>query len=177
MSVSEQKMRRTAALYNTVPSFFWSVVNLVPVSVFCYRYADAWLFWTTLGIASLSILLPRTFFKHIQLSSTPAIYRKVGVHFINRFTQHGAIVNQWVRKKYPTYKVVPLNRQAIQRHYRQTYMFEKFHFMLFVFFAVMMCYALVKEYIGWSLVLLVTNILYNIYPILLQQYVRIKLRP
>ncbi|KAA2238441.1 hypothetical protein F0L74_19630 [Chitinophaga agrisoli] len=177
MSVSNTKMQRTAALYNAIPNFFWSILNLAPIAVFCYRFTDPLLFYWSLAGCSLSLFLPRAFFDRMQLGQTPAIYHKLGVHFINRFTQHGAIINQWIRKKYPQYRVIPLNRRAIRQHYHQTYMFEKFHFLLFLFFLVIIGDALVKGHIGWVLILLITNILYNVYPVLLQQYVRIKLAP
>jgi len=169
-------MQRTAALYNAIPNFFWSIVCLAPVAVFCYQQVSASCFYWVLGICSLSILLPRAFFDRIQLGDTPAIYHKAGVHFINRFTQHGVIINRMIRKKYPGYSAAGRSRGALAKHVGLTYMFEKFHFLLFLFFMVMMVYALLKGAIGWALILLITNILYNVYPMLLQQYVRVKIR-
>ena len=49
--------------------------------------------------------------------------------------------------------------------------------MLFSFFSLVFIYALIKDYIGWALLLLLTNILYNVYPCLLQQYIRVRLIP
>ncbi len=54
-------------------------------------------------------------------------------------------------------------------------MFEKFHFIMFVFFILITLYALVKNHFQWAIIISVTNLLYNIYPNLLQQYVRLKL--
>jgi hypothetical protein len=47
--------------------------------------------------------------------------------------------------------------------------------MLFVFFALATVYALWKGLAGWAVILSLTNLLYNVYPILLQQYIRVKL--
>jgi len=54
-------------------------------------------------------------------------------------------------------------------------MFEKFHFIMFVFFILITIYALVENHFWWAIIISATNLLYNIYPNLLQQYVRLKL--
>lgn len=64
----------------------------------------------------------------------------------------------------------------MHKRIRDTYVYEKFHFLLFVFFTLSMVYALAKGYWGWAAVLGVTNLLYNVYPNLLQQYIRLKLK-
>ncbi|MGV3586039.1 MAG: hypothetical protein ACO1OF_03465 [Adhaeribacter sp.] len=169
------KMQYTVAWYNAIPNVLWSVLNLLPVSVFCYRFLPLKLLLVFLGISFLTVLLPKGFFYNIQLSQTTAVYKKIGVGFINKFTQNGAIINKLIRKRYPAYKVVSGSKRSVAKVLGQTFMFEKFHFLLFVFFSFIMVYALVKGYLGWALVLFITNILYNIYPCLLQQYIRVRL--
>ena len=61
------------------------------------------------------------------------------------------------------------------RDYYQTYLFEKFHFSLFLFFAFMTIHAGSHGYWYWVLILTISNLLYNVYPNLLQQYIRVKL--
>jgi len=55
-------------------------------------------------------------------------------------------------------------------------MFEKFHFIMFVFFTLITFYALSRSDFWWVIIFLITNVLYNVYPNLLQQYIRLKLR-
>lgn len=99
----------------------------------------------------------------------------LGVHWINKFTQNGEIINQIVRKRFPEYKVVSRKTPSINKLVGQTYLFEKFHFMLFIFFTLITILAIIKVEPGWALLITITNLIYNVYPCLLQQYIRIKL--
>ena len=100
----------------------------------------------------------------------------MGVGFINRYAQNGAIINGLIKKQFPDFKVVAFKRQSTKQLIHQTYIFEKFHFILFVFFSLVTVYAMVKQYFLWAFVIAPTNIIYNIYPNLLQQYIRVKLK-
>ena len=170
------KIRNLVATYNMIVNLFWSVINLVPVSVFCYRYLSLKLFLVFLIVSFLTVFLPNAFFDRIQLGATGSFYKSIGINFINQFAQNGEIINKLVRRKYPNYKMVSGNRQSIRRLVNQTYMFEKFHFMMFLFFMFITLYAAIKRYWWWALVIFITNVIYNIYPNLLQQYIRVKLR-
>ena len=169
------KQRKAAGLYNMIPNLFWSVLNLAPVSIFCYRFMDTTIFVVFQCISLITLFLPRSFFDRIQIGHTASAYKKTGVQYINRFTQNGDIINRWIRKKYPQYNVLSAGRRSIQKMIRQTYFFEKFHLFMFIFFSFATLYALWQHYFLWALVLTVTNIIYNVYPNLLQQYIRVRL--
>lgn len=175
MSLQKQKIERTVALYNAVPNVAWSIVHLVPVSVFCYKWLDLPLLYSFLAVSLLTVLLPRSFFKAIEAGRTVTVYKKLGVTFINKFTQNGQIINGLIRKRFPQYKVVNSQKRSLNKLFQQTYVFEKFHFMLFIFFVCTTAYALIIKQVMWAIVLLFSNILYNVYPCLLQQYIRIRL--
>ncbi|MDE3250773.1 MAG: hypothetical protein KGO82_19075, partial [Bacteroidota bacterium] len=68
------------------------------------------------------------------------------------------------------------NQRRISALISQTYMFERFHWMLFIIFALVMADALSGGHLVWGLVLLISNIIYNVCPNLLQQYLRLRLR-
>jgi len=80
-----------------------------------------------------------------------------------------------LKRKFPEYKVVTNKESSITRLINQTYMFEKFHLILFVFFCLATVYAIVESHVCWTFIISLTNIAYNIYPNLLQQYIRLKL--
>jgi hypothetical protein len=168
-------IKKMVGVYNMVPNLFWSVLNLIPVSVFCYNFMHVKLFCIILTISLLTMLLPKSFFKKIQLAKTPTVYKKIGVNFINKFTQNGDIINRLIRNKFPQYKVISARRISIDKLIKQTYIFEKFHFVMFVFFSLAAIYAWLDHYITWVLIILLTNLVYNIYPAFLQQYIRVKL--
>jgi len=81
-----------------------------------------------------------------------------------------------MKKKFPGYRTINYEGLSINKLLRQTYMFEKFHFIMFAFFVLITAYALVKHHFLWAVIISITNVLYNIYPNLLQQYIRLKLR-
>jgi hypothetical protein len=176
MNKKESAIKRTIGIYNMIPNLFWSALLLIPVCVFCYSWMERKWFWTFFVGSTLAIFLPASFFDVIQLSKTSTAYRKLGVKFINRFTQNGDIINNMMRKKYPEYKVVSGNGISIRKLIEQTYVFEKFHFILFLFFLLLLIYAIGNGYFIWATVFFISNIVYNVYPMWLQQYIRVRLK-
>ena len=173
---SYAKIKRLQSLYNAVPNTIWSLLGFVPVSVFCYKHTEPKFIYIFSAISIIPLFLPNIFFDKIQISKSTALYKKLGILFINRFAQNGAIINGLIKKQFPDFKVVEFKRQSAKKLIQQTYIFEKFHFILFVFFSLVTVYAMVKQYFLWAFVIALTNIIYNIYPNLLQQYIRVKLK-
>ncbi|MCA8832468.1 glycosyl-4,4'-diaponeurosporenoate acyltransferase CrtO family protein [Hymenobacter pini] len=162
------------AFYNAVPSVLWSGLGWGPLAFFCYQHmARPWLYGL-LGLSLLAYALPRTWFRRWQLSESPAVYRRVGVAFVNRLTQHGAAVNTLIRRRYPAYRRVQ-SRQSVAALAGNSYHMEQFHVAALLFFLFASLYAAAGRYWGWAGLLLVLNIGYNLYPIWLQQYLRLRL--
>jgi hypothetical protein len=161
-------------LYNAVPNVLWSVLSLLPLCIFCYQHVDRpWLY----GLVVVSLFgyaVPVSRFRHLQLSTKAALYQRLGVPALNRFTQHGDIINGVIRRKYPQYRHVR-TRASLASFARATYYQEQFHLVMFVFFLLISVYAVVRGYLGWALLLTLLNILYNLYPMWLQQYLRLRL--
>jgi hypothetical protein len=159
-----------------VPNLFWTILFLVPVAIFCYTCITPKTTYILLGFSLIPIFFPNSFFDSIQLSRNSHFYKKIGVTYINTFAQNGSLLNKFLKKKYPNFKVVSKTHASIKKQYYQTYFFEKFHFSLFLFFIIVTVYAGIQGRFYWVLILTVSNLLYNIYPNLLQQYVRVKLK-
>jgi len=170
-----KKIKQLQNAFNTIVNFFWSLLALYPLTVFCYMYVERKSIWIYLGISMLPLFLPNSFLRAIQLSRTTRLYKNLGVHFIGKLAQNGYFINTWIRKKYPEYKVVTVTEKSVRKLLSQTYMFEKFHLLLFIFFMLTTIYALNKHFYKWAVMLTLINIFYNIYPNLLQQYIRVKL--
>jgi len=92
-----------------------------------------------------------------------------------KFTQDGDWVNRMIRRRFPKYKVFD-SYPSIRRHLRKAYTIEKIHFAFFLFFLYTSLYALVNNYFFWAGLIMLTNLIFNIYPNLLQQYNRLRLR-
>ena len=170
-----KKINRLASTYNMIPNLVWTAIFLTPVAIFCYRNLDHEIVYMLLGISLIPVFFPKSFFDFIQLSRKPLFYKRIGVKFINKFAQNGELLNQYMRKKYPAFTPVPTNKLSILKYYNQTYFFEKFHFSMFIFFTAITVYALIRYYLLWALIVSVCNLFYNIYPNLLQQYIRLRL--
>lgn len=161
------------AVANAVPNVLWSALALTPIGVYCYQLmARPWLYGF-LGVSLLAYAVPTAWFGYWQLSRRPARYRQLGVALLNRVTQHGDFVNRLIRWRYPTYRHLP-SRAALARLVRTTYHQERFHLVLFLFFLLTSAYAAVQGQAGWCGLLLLTNVGYNVYPMWLQQYLRVR---
>jgi hypothetical protein len=174
MNTDYKRIQRTAVLYNQLINFFWSVLAFVPVVYFCYLYLPLRLLYIFLGISCLVIFLPTALLNKIQLSQSTNIYKKIGIRFIKKYTQDGDWVNRFIKNQHPEYKYVE-NKQAIRKLIGKSYMQEKFHYMVLVFFICIMIYAFACGLIGWAVFISIANIIYNLYPIFLQQYNRIRI--
>jgi glycosyl-4,4'-diaponeurosporenoate acyltransferase len=170
------RIRRLLNRYNMIPNVAWSVLNLVPLSMYCYNWVDHKSLYTSIALSIMPGFFPNSFYDRIQLGRTARTYKRLGVGFVNKLAQNGTIINGLIKKKFPDYKMITPGRSSVNKLLEQTYMFEKFHFIMFIFFILITAYALVKNDFWWSIVITVTNVLYNVYPNLLQQYIRLKLR-
>ncbi len=158
-----------------IPNLVWTILFLSPVAIFCYSLMSQKSVFILLGISFIPLFFPNSFFDAIQLSRNAAFYKRIGVKYINKFAQNGALLNQYLRNRHPQFKTISANSSSIRKQYFQTYFFEKFHFSLFIFFTAAAVYALIKSYLLWAFIISVCNLLYNIYPNLLQQYIRVRL--
>jgi hypothetical protein len=169
------KVKRTLAWYNMIPNLIWSILNLTPISIYCFTFFDYNTTCLFLALSLIPVFLKKSFLDRIQIGKTIKIYKKLGAPLINKVTQNGVIINSLVKRKFPDHKVVTYKKSSIAGLINQTYLFEKFHLVFFLFFSLTMIYAVLKEHLTWACIILLTNVVYNIYPNLLQQYIRLKL--
>lgn len=174
MNTDPQRIRQTAVLYNQLINFFWSILAFVPIVYFCHQYLPLKLLYIFSGISCIVIFLPTSLLNKIQLSQSSNAYKKIGIRFIKQYTQDGDLVNRFIKHKHPQYKYVE-NKQAIKKLIGKSYMQEKFHYIVLVFFICITVYAFKVGLIGWAIFISLANIVYNLYPIFLQQYNRIRI--
>jgi hypothetical protein len=168
-------MQRLAGIYNLLVNLFWSLLCFMPVCVFCYQWLPSKLLVLSLILSFIPAFLSRQTMAKLQISKTAAIYKKLGISLIQQISQNGVLVKLLVRRKYPNYTVVRREKRAIESLLNQTYINEKFHLVGLVFFSLLTGFALLKGLGWWALFFTGANLFYNIYPILLQQYIRVKL--
>jgi cell division protein FtsW (lipid II flippase) len=176
-SVSSQESatsKRAVAVYNQLINFGWTILAFAPIGYFCYLTMPLNWLYAFLAVSSLAFFLPASFFGAIQLGNTTAIYHKLGLRAIRKYTQDGTLVNRLIRQKDAAYN--PVQTSSVQSHLKKAAANERFHGAVFIFFLLTTIYALAGCHWGWAAVFTISNLVYNVYPILLQQYNRIRFR-
>ena len=156
---------------NQAINFFWTILCFIPVIGFWM--ADGQMLWCYifLGISVISLFIP---LRLLQLSSNPKFYEAAGVKTIRKYVQNGQLVNQYLRKRNPQHSLIN-GRQNAAAYLNTVAMYERYHFLCFVFFILTIGYATMHAYYIYTLLIFIANIIYNICPILLQQYNRARL--
>lgn len=136
----------------------------------------AWLGWLVVGleILGLKIELSQCYYAVKPFESNLRIYERLGVVLYKQWTINGVHWNRIVRLFGPSHRIIG-DRQAMQRWLNLTRSKEAGH----AIHLIMTVPALVAAAaIGWFDVLLhivVLNVLFDMYPIMLQRYNRIRL--
>lgn len=174
MKSENKQIQQKAILYNQLINFFWSMLAFIPVVYFCYQYLPLKLLYMFGGISCIVVFLPTAWLNKIQMSQSTRVYQQIGIRFVKKYTQDGDLVNRLIKKQHSQYKYVE-GKQSFKKLISKSYMNERFHYLVFVFFVCIMVEAFIFGLIGWGIFLLVANIIYNVYPIFLQQYNRIRI--
>jgi hypothetical protein len=151
---------------NQAINFFWTILCFIPVIIFWILTNPAPYCYIFLLISILFQLVP---LKVLQLSNNPAFYERLGVKFIRKFVQNGQYINSYIRHSNPGYKVVK-HRKSASKYIKTAVMYERYHLICFVCFLLTAAYALALNSIWFFLLISLANVIYNISPILLQQY-------
>lgn len=102
----------------------------------------------------------------MQLSGAPKFYERFGVKIIRRFVQDGDIASKSLRSG----GRVIMNKARAQKYLNTIEMYERYHFLCLIFFLLTSLHAAANSRIAAALIIAACNIIYNVYPMLLQQY-------
>lgn len=167
---------RALALYNAVANVGWSVIGLTPIFIYCYQQLPVEKLIVFVAVAVIPVFSPRYLLQKLQISNDQGWYKRMGIHHINRWTQNGILIKRKLSRQFGTQAPRVRSKRRMDALISQTFMFERFHWMLFIIFTLVMAAALLRGHIIWGLVLLMSNIIYNVCPNLLQQYLRLRLQ-
>ena len=157
---------------NLLLNILWTAISLGPVFMFCLRAVSAKTLSLFLFAATLPLLMPRPLLKRLQLSTDRRVYQRLGVPLLVKVTQDAP----WLRHLGSDSKRhVACSREALMRFQRDTWTRERFHWGVLLFCALCAWVALWRGRLLWFAALLLINVLYNLYPVWLQQYLRLRL--
>ncbi|MBD1383810.1 hypothetical protein IDJ75_00850 [Mucilaginibacter rigui] len=153
---------------NQAINFFWTILCFIPVIGFWMAANSTQLLYVLILLSFLSLLIPA---KVLQLSHSPKFYEALGVKFIRKLVQNGEYATRFIRKNNPQYKLIKDKANAAA-YMRTIVMYERYHLLCFTFFLLSAIYAIITMHYAFFVIIMLANIIYNISPILLQQYNR-----
>ncbi|WP_374951247.1 hypothetical protein [Mucilaginibacter sp.] len=156
---------------NQAINFFWTIICFIPVVSFWVAAGAMQLCYLFIGISAISLLVPA---RVLQLSCNPEFYEAAGVKFIRKVVQNGQWINSYLRRRHPHYKLIK-NKTHAGTYLKSVAMYERYHLLCFVFFMLTAGHAIAGSHYAMSISLIIANVIYNICPILLQQYNRARL--
>jgi hypothetical protein len=175
-SEEDKRIKKLLARYNMVPNLVWTIIHFTPVCLFWYAQESFLPVYIFIASSLLPFFFKKKLLDALQLAKDPGTYKKLGVATMLHIIQNGVIINKLIKGKYPQYKMVRHNSTSIATLLHTSYLFEKFHWICLLFFVETMLYAFTVSSLVWACTIFLLNITYNIYPILLQQYIRLKLQ-
>jgi len=158
-------------IINSLINIFWTIIGFLPVVYFWYTQWNTVALITGLGISLLPAVLPIRFF---QMGLSRRNLEKMGIHLVGYMVQDGKFINKLGRKKGLNNKFVHLTKMESFNH--RSVMYERYHLCCFFFFLISLFLALFAQRFMLSAFLLLANILYNLLPVLLQQYYRLRVQ-
>ena len=165
-------------MLNQLLNIFWTAVFFVPVGFYWGGYfaekRSPWWLSAIIVISLLVFMVPARGFSALTISKDRKVYERVGVTFVRWFVQNGKLV-AWFRGKYGTKSSLIHNRKEALNYMSTIAMQERYHYSCFVLFLLSTIDALYIGKTGIALLMLLCNVLYNVYPILLQQYNKLRI--
>ncbi|HTQ28290.1 MAG TPA: hypothetical protein VMI35_09185 [Puia sp.] len=160
-------------IYNQSINSFWTACCFLPVGWFWfYNGPDRRLYWF-IGVSLLVSVLPQKFLDLFQLSTQRKVYERLGVKIIRRLVQNG----DWVKAGTRANSLQLIQDTNGAKKYLNTLaMYERFHCCCFLFFLLTAVYAWYRDHTMLAIGIMVTNLLYNVSAILLQQYNRLRIK-
>jgi hypothetical protein len=161
----------THSIMNQAINFFWTIFCMTPIVGFWMSNGSVYWCYIFIGISIISLLIPA---RLLQLSNNTKFYENLGVKVIRKFVQNGDLINRHIRKSNPQHNLIK-GRQNAAKYMQTVMMYERYHFLCFIFFMLTSGYAAMQHYYAYAGLILTANIIYNVCPILLQQYNRARL--
>jgi hypothetical protein len=115
-----------------------------------------------------------SYYRSRPFEASGEFYVRLGVRFFRRFVPMGDYNNRLTRRVVPDYRVVrsPVDVAKALRFGRFS---ERIHTTFFVFLLPPTCWGLVCGQYGFAAQLILFNVLFNLYPVMLQRYTRERL--
>ncbi|MPR36511.1 glycosyl-4,4'-diaponeurosporenoate acyltransferase CrtO family protein [Salmonirosea aquatica] len=164
-------MKKT--ILNQLINVLWTAIGVAPLVIYWVKSEKS--LYIVLGCLTLSMIfgfLPDGFYGKFQLSPRRKFYEKIGIKTIGNFTQNGGVVNRITSADGRT----GWKRDFFRGYHKTIALYERFHCIGFVFSSLTCLLALLDQFYLLAVLVFLANAVYNLLPILLQQYNKVRLR-
>jgi len=161
-------------ILNQLINVFWTVLAFAPVIAFWMAAGDFLILYILIALSLCILFLPDGFYQNVQLSKEAGYYEKMGLRFFRRFTQDGDLITKILTKGQVEFKS-RRTRASLMSYLKQIEGYERYHMTCLVFFTLTTLYAIGLANFGIALLTTLSNIVYNVIPLLLQQYNRLRI--
>jgi Glycosyl-4,4'-diaponeurosporenoate acyltransferase len=156
---------------------FWGAVY-GPLRPFAYPQDDVTPAWFVaalmVGVCLLPRVVPRPWFERADGPSAMRWYVALGVRTFRRAATNGDWINRRARLVAPDHRVI-VNVRDLDRVLRETTQSERAHMVLLLAGVLSAAYAWMIGWFGWAAALTAGNLVFNVYPVILQRYNRSRL--
>ncbi len=170
--MAKTKPKHNHQVINQTINFFWTILCMAPVYWF-WAIEDLNLyFYLFAGIALVMGILPERILSAFTFSSRKEFYENLGVKFIRKYVQNGTLAKSMSDPH--THKIIN-NKSEARKYLKSIQLYERYHWICLIFFLLTAVYSFLQGNLIAVLLILGVNILYNLCPLMLQQYNKLRL--
>jgi len=158
-------------IFNQLINFFWTGLCFSGIIVYWFDSPSAKPLLPFIFISLASAVIPS---KYYQLSRRPKYYERLGVKKIRYFVQDGNWRWSGSKDKPAPVKLIGSRSQAAN-YLKTVIMYERYHLICLIFFSLSGYHALIHNRVGLAIIITLSNVIYNVCPMLLQQYNRARI--
>lgn len=166
-------------MFNQLINIFWTIIAFSATGHYWGQYFaekhSLWLVYIYIVVSMFAYNIPAGWVSFLTLSSNRRIYEMIGIRAMRWLVQDGMFVsrvNRRLGKKHRRISGIGSARAYLTTIAVQ----ERFHYSCFVFFALSTASALRSGQLHLAVSIMLCNIVYNVFPILLQQYNRLRIK-
>jgi hypothetical protein len=165
-------------MLNQSINVLWTLASFVVVGSYWGDYlaenGSLWSLYTIIVISIVAYSIPDQWLSAIALSNKPQTYERIGIRIVLWLVQDGKLVSR-IERAWSSKSRSNISFKRVAAHLKTIAIAERFHCSCFVFFGLSTVSALSMGKVSAALFITLWNILYNVYPILLQQYIRLRI--
>ncbi|MHA7129284.1 glycosyl-4,4'-diaponeurosporenoate acyltransferase CrtO family protein [Algoriphagus namhaensis] len=159
---------------NQALNLFWTLLAFAPIVLIWYLNFNL---FNLLMLILLSILFAIFFRKYsiqLQLSNNRKFYERLGVKRFQKFTQDSHYINRLIERAGGE---KPYFRKNLNLHQtKKIEMYEAYHAACLLFFFISTFIGFYNYHFSLAILAKLANIIYNVIPLFIQQYNRIRLK-